>query len=320
VIYCGCFGDDLILTNWQTFFKNILLLGLASGAFLFRKKNRPSYSPGGEFLWLAICAAGIFLVSLYGYRHLPLMDFRPYKVGTHISTQMTLPEDAGSNQYNIRLYYEKDGQVKEFTEENYPWQDTTWIFHSRKVEMISSVKPPIHDFSLVLLPDQQDITDEVLADSAYTFILIAPRLDQADLQTLMEANDWADGCRNAGYRFICATSSPPSVIDSLSRTHGLRYSFVLADEITLKTIIRSNPGLLMLKDGVIHAKWGFRDIPSPSLVLEQPSAFALARLTTQSRRYLLMLTSLTLVFVCYLFVHSRKRSRARSRYTSRKVI
>lgn len=316
---CGCFGDAIILTNWQTFYKNILLLALGLMVFLYRKNFKSVYSPIGEAGWIFLIGMVVALISFYCYRHLPLIDFRPYSVGTHIPSKMIIPEGVEAYKFNVTLYYEKDGVIKEFTEDTYPWNDTTWVYKNRKVEQITMYEPPIHDFGMVRLADKQDITSEVLADSGYTFLMISPRLGKASDEALISANDWALLCNKTGIRFLCLTSSSPSEIDSISKSLGLKYDFGLTDEITLKSIIRSNPGLIMLKEGIIYAKWAARDFPDPEQIMENPSAYVLSDTTHRLEKMAIYLSSFLFLSLLYIFIQFQKRGKRLSRWAKRRT-
>ncbi|MDR2040627.1 MAG: DoxX family protein, partial [Bacteroidales bacterium] len=109
---CGCFGDALVLTNWETFFKNLVLMALALIVFLYRKKYEPVYRPVTEWICVVLIAGVIIGISVYCYRHLPLLDFRPYSVGANIPQGMTIPDGMPTDEFKTTLYYEKDGVVK----------------------------------------------------------------------------------------------------------------------------------------------------------------------------------------------------------------
>jgi len=123
---CGCFGDAIILTNWETFFKNLPLFAASIFLLKYRKRINPVFpSVYSHIIALALLVIS-FIPSIHGYLNLPLIDFRPYSIGTNIQEAMSFPEGAPVDEYSTILYYEKDGIVKEFTQDNFPWQDTTW--------------------------------------------------------------------------------------------------------------------------------------------------------------------------------------------------
>ncbi len=257
---CGCFGDAWVLTNWETFIKNVFLLLAAISVFKWGNRIIRLVSESSQ--WLIALYSLIFIigVSLYCLTYLPVIDFRPYKVGTDIPQSMIIPEGAKKSVYESTFILEKDGVKKEFTLDDYP--DSTWTFiDTHTVLKEKGYEPPIHDFSIVRTADGEDITEEVLNDKNYTFLLIAHRIDQADDSNIDLINEIYDYCVENGYKFYCLTSSLDDEIEQWRDKTGAEYPFCIADDITLKTIIRSNPGLMLIKDGVILNKWSHNELP-----------------------------------------------------------
>ncbi len=282
---CGCFGDAIILTNWETFWKNLILIIITIPIFIFRHKYRQVYKKAGEWSVLAIVLAGFLWVVNYSYRHLPIVDFRPYNVGTHIPSKMVIPEGASADEYETILYYEKDGVVKEFTEENFPWQDTTWKFvNSESVLVKKGYTPPIYNFSITR-PNGVDITDNVLQDTTWTFLLITYKLEDANKKALEKVNELALMCNDRNWNFYCLTSSPGDILEDYKKNLGLVFDFYYTDEITLKTIVRSNPGLLLLRKGTIVEKWHHNDLPDASTVSEHLLSDILTKNTNQLEKH-----------------------------------
>jgi len=258
---CGCFGDAIVLTNWQTFWKNFVLMIMVLVIFYNRKKFKPVYPAKTEWSILVVILVLFTGFSLYNYRHLPMIDFRPYNTGTNIPEKMYIPADAPVDEYETNLIYEKDGIRKEFDLENYPWQDSTWSFVEQKSILIKEgYIPPIHDFT-IFTPDGNGITDLVLSDEAYSFILVSADLAKADKKALQKLDTLSWYCNQTGINFYSLSSSIYSEIEQIKTSQQLSLNFYITDETTLKTIIRSNPGLLLLKEGVILAKWHYNDLP-----------------------------------------------------------
>jgi hypothetical protein len=251
---CGCFGDALILTNWQTFYKNLVLMALATVVFMYRKRYVPAYSAVSEWMWIGAAVVVLLGITMHCYRHLPWIDFRPYHVGADIPAGMRVPEGMPVDEYMSTVVLEKDGVTKEFPADNYPWDDTTWVWKETKSVLIKEGhKPPSHDFKIVDTSGA-DITADVLADEGYTFLLVAHRLSKSSWQGLDQASDIATFCKEQGYRFLCLTASPQTEIEALKSQLGLNYDFCFTDEITLKTVVRANPGLVLLQRGTVLAK------------------------------------------------------------------
>ena len=257
---CGCFGDALVLSNWETFWKNIFLLVAAVSAFIGRKRIIRLVSEKSQWLIALYTFLYIIGVSVYCLHYLPLIDFRPYRIGASIPKGMEIPEGAKKSVYESAFILEKDGVQKEFTLENYP--DSTWTFvDAKNILKEKGYEPPIHDFSIVRADDGEDITGQVLADKGYTFLLVAHRIEQADDSTIDLINEIYDYSVENGYAFYCLTSSPEEEIMKWQDKTGAEYPFCQSDDIMLKTMIRSNPGLVLLKDGVIINKWSVNNLP-----------------------------------------------------------
>ena len=257
---CGCFGDAIVLTNWETFGKNVVLLAMSLVVLKWRKRIFPLATTRFDWLIALYGFLYIFCMTIYCYRHLPIFDFRPYYVGADIRQGMEIPEGKEPTEFETRFVLQKDGVEKEFTLENYP--DSTWTFvDSRTVVKKKGYEPPIHDFSMIRYEDGEDITEQVLADERYTFLLVAHQLGQASDSRIDLINELYDYCLEYGYAFYCLTSSSDEDILKWQEDTGAEYPFCLMDNITLKTMVRSNPGLILLKKGVVIHKWNVVDFP-----------------------------------------------------------
>ncbi len=258
---CGCFGDALVITNWETFSKNVVLLAASIAVFKWYTYMTPLFSP--QYSWLVTLYTYLFIggLSFYCYMHLPVLDFRPYKIGANIPELMKVPEGAPHDIYETTFIYSKDGAEKEFTLENYPAEDSTWVFVDSKSKLIQKgYQPPIHDFTITT-ENGEDITEAVLADTSYTFLLIMNRLDKADDSNVDDINEIYDYSRQMGYAFYALTAAGPADIQRWKENAGAEYPICVTDNTTLKTIIRSNPGLLLLKDGIVINKWPHGYLP-----------------------------------------------------------
>ncbi|WP_353330328.1 BT_3928 family protein [Bacteroides sedimenti] len=257
---CGCFGEALVLTNWQTFFKNVVLFVAAFSCLAWKERIIRFVSEKMQWLIALYTVAFGLILSIYCYRNLPILDFLPYKIGVSIPKEMEIPKDAKRSIYENFFILEKNGVRKEFTLENYP--DSTWNFiDSRSVLKEKGYEPSIHDFSINEMKTGDDITEKILNDKGYTFLLIAHRIEKADDNDIDLINEIYDYSVENGYAFYCLTSSRDTQIEQWRGKTGAEYPFCFTDDITLKTIIRSNPGLLLLKNGVILNKWHHSNLP-----------------------------------------------------------
>lgn len=264
---CGCFGDAVKLTNWETFWKNIILLIFTVS--VLKWNTRMFRIMTWRVQWIVSIYSLVFIVgiSVYCFNNLPVFDFRPYKIGTDIKEAMSIPEGAESSEFKTTFILEKDGMKKEFSLEDYP-TDTTWKFIDSKTVLVKQgYEPPIQNFSISLLPDEYDITDEILNDTTYTFLMIMPSIEKASDTNIDRINDLYDYCIDNGYKFYCLTASQSKMIKFWKEYMGAEYQFCLTDETTLKTIVRSNPGMILLKSGIIINKWHHKQLPTDEQLL-----------------------------------------------------
>ena len=302
---CGCFGDALILTNWQTFFKNLIIILPTIIIFLERNKFSSKYSNIEQWSIAGFFMLVMFYISIYSYRHLPIIDFRPYNIGTYIPNKMTMPENAPQDEYKTLLYYKKDGKTKEFTLKNIP--DSTWTWVETKNTLLKQgYHPPIHDFTITTL-DGSDITDLILDSDDYYFLLIAYNLETTNINYQNKINDFADYCQDNNFKFMCVTSATNKQIEDFQAKTNAQYEFCNADEITLKTIIRANPGLVLLKHGVIIDKWHFNDIPTIKQLNDKFIGTSLIKYKNEKDN--LLIISLILSSLLLLCLYDRMRIR-----------
>ena len=260
---CGCFGDAIVLTNWETFYKNVVLCLLLLVVFITQRVNRPWLSEWGSWLFLAIAMLFSLGICTYGYTHLPFIDFRPYKVGNNITEGMQIPDDAPLDEYKTTFVYAKDGVEKEFSLENYPAEDSTWTFVRQNSVLIKQgYVPPIHDFSIVT--DQGDITDIVLETPGYTFLVVSHKLEKANLNAVPQVAQIISWVKNKGIPCYWLTSSYQEQVDDFKLKYNISIPFGATDDITLKTIVRANPGLVLLNQGTVVAKWHCNQLPDIS--------------------------------------------------------
>ena len=309
---CGCFGDATLLTNWQTFWKNIILLLLAIMIFVYRKEYKSSLPLVGQFSFLALAGAGMLCLSVYCYRHLPVLDFRPYAVGKNITEGMRLPEGTEPDQYEVTLKYKnkQTGEVQSFTEENYPWQDTlNWEYESSSERLVKKgYITPIHDL-VIEHPTLGNITEEILEDDNHTILAVAYNLNQSDTQYQPAINRLAEYAQEKGIRFYGLTSSSERDIETYKKRYHVPYEFCTADEIQLKTMIRSNPGVIILREGTILDKWAGKDVPDVKELQDTDLTAYCVYSREQMQRIYLVYSIILLFFVVYLLVPRKKRKR-----------
>lgn len=298
---CGCFGDALVLSNWQTFGKNVILLLAAIVTFAGHRKIVGFMSDKTD--WALSLYSFLFILALMAYclYYLPIMDFRPYKIGNNIREEMSMPDDAKPSVYKSIFTLEKNGEQREFTLDDYP--DSTWTFvKAENVLVEKGYEPAIKDFSLQDLQTGEDITDAVLADTTYTFLLVAHRVESAEDSNIDRINQLYDYSVEHGYGFYALTSSSESGIEEWRDRTGAEYPFCFMDDIALKTIVRSNPGMLLIKDGTILNKWSHNALPDEEVIAGDISQWGIASGHRTSTIGTLMYVALWFVVPLLLFL------------------
>lgn len=213
---CGCFGDALILTNWQTFAKNIVLLALAVFVRVRNGCVRPLVRGSRQWVVTLVVLAISVRFMVQNVNTLPAIDFRPYSIGTDLRAEVL-------ERHNQKM--------------------TDFVMFDR---------------------DLYDVTDSILMDSGYVFLMVSPYLEDASWSNLDLIDDLSEYCDRYGYRMVCLTASGREEMREWAANTAADYDFLNCDAVPLKTLVRSNPGLVLLKDGVIANKWSHMEIPQDS--------------------------------------------------------
>ena len=278
---CGCFGDALHLTNTETLIKNIVLL-VCSLVIMYRPLAMFRFvSKSNQWIVTNYTIVFILVSSGLSLYYLPIFDFRPYHIGVNIPRGMEIPKGAKLPQFKTTFIMEKNGQRKEFTLDNYP--DASWKFiDSKTVQTSEGYIPPIHDFSITDNKTGLDLTNSVLGHKGYTFLLISPHLETADDSNFGDIDRLYEYAQSYDIPFYCLTASTTKAIKRWIDLTGAEYSFCITDEAVLKTIIRSNPGLLLLKDGTIINKWSHNNLPNEAKLSRPISQSSLGKMPKDS--------------------------------------
>ena len=262
---CGCFGDAVKLTNTQTLWKNIALLTMAVVTAWRPLKMMRFVSESNQWIVINYTIFFIIVSSAWSLWTLPMFDFRPYHIGADLKKGMQMPPGAEQPEFETTFILRKNGVQKEFTLNNYP--DSTWEFvDSKTVQTKAGYEPPIHDFDITPIdangqPAGESVTDSILDNKGYSFLLISPHLETADDTNFGDIDQLYEYAQEHGYGFYCLTASTPKAIRHWQDITGAEYNFYATDETTLKTIIRSNPGLMLIKHGVVIRKWSHNRLP-----------------------------------------------------------
>ncbi len=228
------------------------------------------------------------------------MDFRPFKTGTNIPEGMKIPEDALQPEYKTIFILEKDGMEKEFNENNYPYSDTTWVFIDSKTELIKEgFQPPITDF-YITTKQGNEATYMILNSVKPVFLMIAPEISKIKPKQVTELIKLSNKCRLDDIRFYCVTNSLDDEIRKFELKNRALFHYLFADEVLLETIIRGNPGLVVLYKGTILAKYNYLNTPSLKIV-ENPISYILQEKNRQTEKYAVLITALLIIISTLIF-------------------
>ena len=260
---CGCFGDVLILSNGATLAKNIVLLGAAVLVSRYYRLQKDFLGSTAKWLIAFVSLCLIIVYAVYCIVCLPVLDFRPYKVGTNLREAVT----SDQQKFDVKIVYEKDGQTMELSAEDED-PDSTWTYVETRRTPIETQHLATADF-YVADADGEDVTEEILLADGYTLLLIIPDLMNADEGCVDKVNEVYDYAQEKGWGFYCLTSSEDQRVQTYWNDHtGAEYLYYIAEERMLKTVVRGQPGLVLLQDGVIVKKWGNYNLPDDAELQE----------------------------------------------------
>lgn len=285
---CGCFGDAIKLTNWETLTKNLIILPFSLIVYYKRNDYTNQLSIWRQHLLTAIGSLFIIGTSVYSLYYLPLLDFRPYHIGANLPESMSIPEDADQGEYETTFILEKDGIQKEFGVDDYPYEDSTWVFIDSRTKIIrEGYQPPITALHFSS-PEGDDLTASIINNEQPVFLMIAPKLQNASTKHIRQFIDIKSMAYKHGAHFYVATATLPQDCYQFDMTHQAGFEYALCDETTLKTIIRSNPGLIILQRGTIIAKYNHTQLPDAA-ALKNPLSHAIQAMQGKSDTILLLL-------------------------------
>lgn len=255
---CGCFGDALKLTPWQSFTKDVVLLFFILILFFHRKLIKPLFSNSVQNILVLTSLALCGFMGYWVLNHLPLIDFRPFKVGNNIQQGMKIPAGAPKSLVEMVFIYKVNGVDKEFTEKQLSAipEGATFVDRKDKVLMEGYV-PPIHDFTME--KDGSDYKDELLVEPEL-LMFVAYDLSKSDIEGMKKLEKLNQKAKAKGYKVIGMTAALPDEIAKAKKDFGLTFDFYFCDAITLKTIERANPSIVILEKGTVKQKVHHNDI------------------------------------------------------------
>jgi len=253
---CGCFGDAVKLSTWQTFYKNVILIFMILWLVIKHNQIKPlinaKIARNTSFISLAISV----IIVVYVLNYLPIIDFRPYAIGKNITQGMSIPKNAPKAIYKDTWIYRVNGIEKSYTSAEKPWNIKGAVFVNRKTKIIQEAyKPPIHDFTME--SDGKDITNKLMQEPKLLLIVMY-NLNLTNKKGLKRMTELSDKAVKNGYKVFGMSASSKEQFEKLKQKYNLKINLLFCDETTLKTMIRANPGVMLLNKGTIIGKWGWR--------------------------------------------------------------
>jgi uncharacterized membrane protein YphA (DoxX/SURF4 family) len=267
---CGCFGDAIPLTPWESFGKDIVLSILIGIIFFQRRFIQPFLKPTFAYLSLGLSFLLCFWLGHQVLNHLPLKDFRAYAEGKSIIEGMKSAAELGLEPTQYATMYALENEAsgekmqidsKRYIDEGW-WQKKEWQINSDFTETVlvsEGYEPPIHDFVIDL--GGNEVTSQVL-EAEVIFLLVSYRMEKTDDEAYAALNQFALAAADEAIPFLGLSASLAEVVNEKRENLKLRFPIASMDETALKTIVRANPGIVLLKKGVIIKKWHYQDLPS----------------------------------------------------------
>lgn len=260
---CGCFGDAVKLTPWETFYKNVVLIVLVLYLIIRVYDIQPIRS---DILAKRLTLGSLIIfigIQFYVLRYLPIIDFRPYAIGKNIPEGMIVPEDAEKPVFEDTWIYNVNGEDKTFSTEDKPWNIEGATFVDRKTRtLVTGYVPPIHDFTMEA--EGEDLT-ELLMEKEKLMLFVAYNLKLSSPKGLKKIKDLSERAMEKGYTVYCFSASTVEDYKIIKEEYEFDFDLLFCDETTLKTVVRSNPGIVTMNKGTITGKWSWRQAKKVTL-------------------------------------------------------
>lgn len=260
---CGCFGDAIKLTNWETFYKNIVLMVLVLMLFIRRNKKMPSFCCKAQGITVSAVMLLFVLFSVYNYRNLPMIDFLPWKVGNKM-----MPEKMEPIQNYVTYKNKTTGEKKEYLSSKIPWQDSVWMANWEFLEtrQVNPNKVLAEGFGII---DQtgMDVTNQMVNSEDYIWFVAMYSIEEAPVKAQLKTAEFINKTLGSGIKLVILTSSSPQIIAQKQKDLVFENGeFCFVDDISLKMMVRSNPGFVLLKNATVLGKWHWRNVPDPTSI------------------------------------------------------
>lgn len=322
---CGCFGDAFKLSNWNTFYKNLIILAIAAFVFIFNKRFRSGLVSGAQFVQFLAFIVVVAGLEFYSFQFLPPLDFRPYKIGANIP-QKRAKGDGETKVTYYTLVNKETNEEKKIESKTYmkteAWKDTAWVIDKNKTyeEVLEKDDDVITDFNVFAkvideetgVTNEENITDKILSEQGYTFLLVAYDLNKANKKGLEKAEKLAKYCKEKGIKFYGLTATTDAKVNEIKSEFGLSFPFYMMDDIAIKTTVRANPGIMLLKEGTIYGKWHHIIMPQPEDIKKHSDldSFAFDQQRRRMRYAVIALFSLLIIgtfFVIHTITNKRRK-------------
>ncbi len=255
---CGCFGDAIVLTNWETFYKNLVLMVFVMIVFLGRNKIKAYFTNIKEFGIIGTVTLLFIWFSVYNYRNLPIINFRPWKVGNKMMSDNPQP-----SKFYLVYKNKQSGETKEYLSNELPWQDTVWVANWEYVSTRED-NPNKSLLGAFAISDSlgTDMTDHFVRNPEFQFFIASYNIKEANKEAFEKLNPFIEKASAKGISIIILTgSSPEEIADFKKLFPKMNYEILTSDDIALKSMIRSNPGKKKKKKAVVLGQWHWRNIP-----------------------------------------------------------
>lgn len=261
---CGCFGDCIKISNAETFWKDVILLILVIILFAYRKSIKPIFNGKITTVLMVLTVIFAFGIQWKTLNYLPYYDCLAYKKNANIWQKMQAPPGSTPDIYKTMMIYEKGGKQQEFDETNYPWEDSTWKFVDSKSVLVKkgNAEPAIKDFAITDYSGN-DNTQQILNEKGYTFFWFLRDTHSANTENIERIRNLATLANQLNIPFYVLCSASQAEAEAFMHLHHLEGAQWMVIDVTVsKTAMRSNPGLMLLKDGTIQGKWSFKTYPA----------------------------------------------------------
>lgn len=267
---CGCFGDAFIISNWATFWKNVILIGFTLWLARYNRYCSCLITPALQWIATIVTGAFIFLIEFAGYVYQPLLDFRPFPIGTSILEQT---DDTGETDYIF--VYSKDGKTEEFAIDNLPDESEGWVFVDRK--KLSPESEDEKNDGFHIFDGDGDVTESVISEDGNMILLLMPDMGNVSISTTWKINSLYDWASRHNIGMIAAVAGTTADIENWKDLSMPDYPVYTADDTSIKELARGNPAVVYTENGIVKWKSSLRALNTDDFMADEkasPMSFA----------------------------------------------